>query len=103
MLKDANRRSKNPVDLEDLLDLSEEGESKKWKKSYYQLKEEHEKLKISARRTPSPFLNSPTKNKNNNSEEDEVDELLKMKAHILELNQKLKYSNQQVCISLKQI
>ena len=45
MLKDANRRSKNPVDLEDLLDLSEEGgESKKWKKSYYQLKEDFEKF-----------------------------------------------------------
>ena len=29
MLKDANRRSKNPVDLEDLLDLSDEGEGKK--------------------------------------------------------------------------
>ena len=29
MLKDANRRSKNPVDLEDLLDLSDEGDGKK--------------------------------------------------------------------------
>ena len=98
MLKDANRRSKNPVDLEDLLDLSDEGEGKKWKKAFYQLKEEHEKLKItSARRTPSPFLNSPAKSlKNHSADEDEVDEIIRLKAHIHELNEKLKYANQQV-------
>ena len=98
MLKDANRRSKNPVDLEDLLDLSDEGEGKKWKKAFYQLKEEHEKLKISStRRTPSPFLNSPAKSlKNHSADEDEVDEIIRLKAHIHELNEKLKYANQQV-------
>merc|ERR1719323_2568718 len=61
MLRDANRRSENPVDLEDLLDLSEEGaESKKWKKSYFQLKEDFEKFKLTNRRTPSPYLSSPS-------------------------------------------
>ena len=47
------RRSENPVDLDELLDINE-GE-KKWKKSYYQLKEDFEKLKLT-RRTPSPFM-----------------------------------------------
>ena len=99
MLKDANRRSKNPVDLEDLLDLSEEGaESKKWKKSYYQLKEDFEKFKLTNRRTPSPYLSSPSKNanRNHNSDEDDIDEIMKLKSHIAELNQKLKYANQQL-------
>ena len=86
--------------MEDLLDLSEEGaESKKWKKSYYQLKEDFEKFKLTNRRTPSPYLNSPSKNatpRNHNSDEDDIDEIMKLKSHIAELNQKLKYANQQL-------
>ena len=53
MLRDANRRSENPVDLDELLDINE-GE-KKWKKSYYQIKEDFDKYKLT-RRTPSPFM-----------------------------------------------
>ena len=61
------------------------------------MKEEHEKLKITSRRTPSPFLNSPAKSlKNHSADEDEVDEIIRLKAHIQELNEKLKYTNQQV-------
>ena len=84
MLRDANRRSENPVDLDELLDIDRESE-KKWKKSYYQLKEEHEKL-LQNRRTPSPFMNSPKK-----YNQDEVEELMKFKAHVKELEQKIKY------------
>ena len=72
--------------LDELLDVSEN--EKKWKKSYFQLKDDFEKLKISSRRTPSPFLtNSPSKLRN----QDEVEELMKFKAHVNELEQKIKF------------
>ena len=74
------------MDLDELLDVDRESE-KKWKKSYYQLKEDFEKLQNSHRRTPSPFLNSPSKK----SYQDEVEELMKFKAHVKELEQKIKY------------
>lgn len=94
MLRDANRRSENPVDLDELLDYGE-GE-KKWKKSYYSLKEEFEKFKLT-RRTPSPFLSSPSK-KLERGADDEVDELIKLKSHVQELNEKIKYTNQQLAL-----
>ena len=95
MLRDANRRSENPVDLDELLDTNE-GE-KKLKKAYYQLKDDFEKLKIS-RRTPSPFMSSPSK-KSAHESEDEVDEIMKLKAHVHELNEKLKYNLHQLTIA----
>ena len=94
MLRDANRRSENPVDLDELLDYGE-GE-KKWKKSFYSLKEEFEKFKLT-RRTPSPFLSSPSK-KLERGADDEVDELIKLKSHVQELNEKIKYTNQQLAL-----
>mgnify|MGYP001207627684 FL=1 len=92
MLRDANRRSENPLDLDELLDVDRESE-KKWKKSYYQLKEDFEKLQNSHRRTPSPFMNSPSKKSYFN--QDEVEELIKFKAHVKELEQKIKYLTHQ--------
>ena len=97
MLRDANRRSENPVDLDDLLETNHE--EKKWKKSYYQLKEEFEKLKSSSlRRTPSPFLSSPSK-RAFDSVEDEVDELIKLKTHVAEMKEKMKYNEKQLALS----
>jgi chromosome segregation ATPase len=100
MLRDANRRSENPVDLDELLDLGGEGESlKKWKKSYYQLKEDFEKFKLS-RRTPSPFMSPQSKNSRflDSSDDDVVDELIKLKSHVQELNEKIKYLSGQLAI-----
>ena len=99
MLRDANRRSENPIDLDELLDINE-GE-KKWKKSYYQLKEDYEKYKLT-RRTPSPFMSSssssPSK-KNIHDTGDEVDELIKLKSHVQELNENIKYTSQQLAVA----
>ena len=83
------------MDLDELLDVDRESE-KKWKKSYYQLKEDFEKLQNSHRRTPSPFINSPSKK----SYQDEVEELMKFKAHVKELEQKIKYLTQSHCLKI---
>merc|ERR1711962_403157 len=98
MLRDANRRSENPVDLDELLDINE-GE-KKWKKSYYQLKEDFEKFKLT-RRTPSPFMSSSSSSPSKKTiiDNDEVDELIKLKSHVQELNEKIKYSTQQLSLA----
>ena len=85
------------MDLDELLDVDRESE-KKWKKSYYQLKEDFEKLQNSHRRTPSPFMNSPSKK----SYQDEVEELMKFKAHVKELEQKIKYLTHSHCLKITQ-
>ena len=98
MLRDANRRSENPVDLDELLEVGGEGESvKKWKKSYYSMKEELDKLKIASvhtRRSPSP-LASPIKRSSSSyfgrSKESEEDAVYKLRGHITELNEQIKY------------
>jgi len=98
MLRDANRRSENPVDLDELLDINE-GE-KKWKKSYYQMKEDFEKYKLT-RRTPSPFMSSSSSSPSKKTihDDDEVDELIKLKSHVQELNEKVKYTSQQLSLA----
>lgn len=58
LLRDANRRSENPVDLDELLDVGSDGESAKhWKKSYHQVKEELD----NANETLNKYKKEPSK------------------------------------------
>ncbi len=105
MLRDANRRSENPIDLDELLESGGDGESaKKWKKSYYQIKEEFDRFKIMAssasvsvhqRRSPSP-LSSPSKKSSLFSSRGDEDELFRLKSHISELSEQIKYLKKQL-------